>query len=88
VAVRLLDEAVDHRKAEPGALAVDLGGEEGLEDTAADLVAHALAGVGHREHHVLARRHLARRAGVGFVERRVGDLHGQAAAARHGVAGV
>jgi hypothetical protein len=33
-AARLLDDAVDGREAEPGALAHFLGGEEGLEDLA------------------------------------------------------
>ncbi len=32
VAAALLDDAVDHRQAEAGALARLLGGEEGLED--------------------------------------------------------
>ncbi len=44
-AAGLLDDAVDHGEAEPGALADLLGGEEGLEDLVDDLRRDAGAGV-------------------------------------------
>src|SRR6188768_4090913 len=40
VAAALLDDAVHHRQAEAGALAALLGGEERLEDAAADCIVH------------------------------------------------
>src|SRR3546814_4283326 len=49
VAARLLDEAVHHAEAESAALAHVLGGEEGLEGVAANLLAHAAAGIAHRD---------------------------------------
>ena len=46
IATRLLDDAIDGGKAEPGALANFLGGEEGLEDLGNDLDRDATAGIG------------------------------------------
>jgi hypothetical protein len=48
-AARLLDDAVDGRQAEPGALADFLGGEEGLEHLAEHAARDAGAGVGDRQ---------------------------------------
>src|SRR5258708_4829256 len=45
VAVRLLDEAVDHAETEPGTLADILGREERLEDAIQHVLRHALSGV-------------------------------------------
>ena len=60
VAAGLLDDAVDHRQAEAGALADLLGGEERLEDLVLDLGRNAVAGVLDLDQHVVGRndRHL------------------------------
>lgn len=68
---RLLDEPVDLR--EP----------EGALD---DIGPHAVSGVGHRQHDILAGTNLGLGSGIGVIEVRVGRLDGQAAAARHRVA--
>ena len=60
----LLDDAVDGRQAQAGALARLLGGEERLEDVLLDLRRHAAAGVAHGQ---AARR--ARPAGPGASAR-------------------
>src|SRR6185437_639081 len=88
VAVRLLDEAVDHAEAEPGALADLFGGEERLEHALQDLRRHADAGVADRQHHVFARHGSDIHRGIGFVELHVPGLDQQPAALRHGVARV
>ncbi len=54
-AAALSDDAVDRRQAEPGSLALLLGGEEGLEDVRQGLLVHADAAVRNREHAVPAR---------------------------------
>ena len=54
---RLLDEAVDRRKPEPGALALLLGGEERLEDLAQVLGRDAAAVVLDHERGIIARGH-------------------------------
>ena len=56
-AAGLLDDAVDGREAEAGALADFLGREERLEDLVDDLRRNAGAGVGHLDQHVVGRRH-------------------------------
>ena len=86
-AAALLDDAVDGREAEPGP-AVFLGGEEGLEEVGLDLLVHAHAGIGHRQHHVGSRHQEQLGAGLGAVELHVGGLQGQLPAAGHGVPGV
>ena len=88
VPVRLLDEAQDLAQAEARALARRLGRKEGIEGLAHHLGRHADAGIGHRDHRVLAGSHLRVGAGVALVEIGVGRLDGELAAARHGVAGV
>ena len=60
VAVRLLDEAVDHRQPEARALADRLGGEERIEGAGDHVGRHAGAGVGDGEHDILARPRPAR----------------------------
>ncbi len=74
VAAALLDDAVDHRQAEAGALARPLGGEEGLEDPRQHRRRHAGAGVGDRQHHVGAGRDLGPVGGVGGVDIGLVDL--------------
>ena len=49
LAARLLDDPVDHREPETGALADGLRAEERLEDARARLLVHAVAGVGDRD---------------------------------------
>jgi hypothetical protein len=88
VPVRLPHEAIDHGEAEPRALADLLRGEERLEHLFQHLAGHADAGIGDRDHHVLARPDLAVRGRIGLVEMGVGGLDRELAAARHGVAGI
>jgi len=85
LAARLLDEAVDHRQAEPGALADRLGGEERLEGTRDDGGRHAGAGIAHAQRQVFARGHVVLARGP-FVERQVCRCHRDAPAGRHGIA--
>ncbi len=80
-------EAVDHGEAEPGALAERLGGEERIESTLDHVGGHAGAGVGHAERNVLSWLEFAL-AGAVLVKPAVGGFDGDAAAFRHGVAGV
>ena len=47
-----LDDAVDRSQAQAGALAHVLGGEERLEDVLPGVLVHALARVGHLQHHM------------------------------------
>ena len=49
---------------------------------------YAEAGVGDRQKHVLARRHIAELGDIVLAEPRVGGLDGDVAAVGHGVAGV
>ena len=76
----LVDDIVDHGQAEAGALALLLGGEEGVEDPGRGLGLHAHPGVAHRDPPVVAVGCL----GVFFDKRRVRrdlvDGHGQGAA--------
>src|SRR3954471_16789914 len=73
----LLDETVDLRQAEPGALPGVLGREERLERPLARLPRHSTAGIGDRNHDVLPGRDLLMRFGVGLVEKRVRGLDRQ-----------
>src|SRR5207244_7122347 len=58
-AVVTLHDPERHRKTEPGAPRLLLGGVEGLEDALAVLGRHPHAAVAHLEHHVAAgRRHV------------------------------
>ena len=87
-AAGLLDDAVDGGQAQARALAHRLGGEEGIEDLALDLLGHADAGIGHFDADIVAGRHDrgAQRRRLGH--RLVGGLDGDGAALRHGVAGI
>ena len=73
----LLDDAVAHRKAQPGAAAGGLGGEERIEDAMQMFGRNARAGVGdfHFDRAVLRRgadfQHAARRHGVARVHEQV-----------------
>ena len=58
VAARLLDEAVDLRESEAGAVSDILGGKEGVEGLRHHVGRHADAVIGDREHDILAGQHL------------------------------
>jgi hypothetical protein len=62
MAAGLLDEAVHHRQAQPGAAADLLGGEERLEHARQRGRIHAVAVVAHPQHHVLAGRCIGEQA--------------------------
>src|SRR5947209_17984945 len=82
----LLDDAVDGREAEPGALADVLGGVEGVEDLVDDVGRDAAAGVLDLDQHVFPERHLLvlmLRAVAGADVRRA---QREPATERHGVA--
>src|SRR6202012_867963 len=51
---RLLDEAVDHRQSEAGALTDRLGGEERLQNPAESIVGHADTRITDTDHDVVA----------------------------------
>ena len=72
----------------PGALADRLGGEEGIEDLALDLLRHAGAGVGHFDAHIIARRHDGGAQCARLRHGLIGGVDGHRAAGRHGVAGI
>jgi hypothetical protein len=59
IAARLLDDAIDHRQPEPGALADILGGEERLENLFHHLRRDSRALVGNLDQHVVADLHAA-----------------------------
>ena len=68
-AAGLLDDAVDRREAEPGALADILGGEERLENLVDDVRRDAGAGVRELDQHVVAGRHRLVASACGFCLR-------------------
>ena len=53
IAAGLLDDAVDHRKAEAGSFADLFGREERLENLFANVIRNSSAGVGHFNHHII-----------------------------------
>src|SRR3546814_8802439 len=83
VAARLLDEAVHHAEAESAALAHVLGGEEGLEGVAANLLAHAAAGIAHRDQDIGSGGNF--QLGRRLFDRDVGGLDGEPSTVRHRV---
>ena len=87
-AAGLLDDAVDHRQAEAGALADLLGGEERLEDLLQHVRRDAGAGVLDLDQHVVGRRQFAIGEGLALLGRDVAGAHRQVAAGRHRVARV
>ena len=66
--------------------AYSLGGEERLEHAVANVGRDAVTGVADSDHHELPGLHLAVGGNRGFVERRVGGLDRELAAAAHGIA--
>jgi hypothetical protein len=68
VAAGLLDEAVDHGEAKPGALAFGLGGKEWLEHLLKRGFIHAGTGIGDCKQHVIAAFDVFEAGGVGVVE--------------------
>ena len=87
VPAALVHDAVHRGEPEPRALALLLGGEEGLEEVRLHVRVHADARVRHLEHHVRARLDPDPRRLV-LADRAIGRLDGQPAAVRHGVARV
>src|SRR5690606_18441699 len=82
--VRLPHEAVDLREAETGAVALRLGGEEGLERPRRHCRRHARARVAHDDADMLAR--LAVRLALLLGDEEVGGGDREPAAIRHGIA--
>jgi hypothetical protein len=82
------DDAVDRGQPEAGAMALGLGGEEGLEGAVDGGLVHARAGVGDTQPDVAARPQAGPGLGVGGVGFQVVGLDAELPAARHGVAGV
>ena len=84
-AAALFHRPVDHRQAEPSALAFVFGREERLKNMGLRLRIHSNPRIAHRQHHVAAgadRRVPLRRCGVQFD---VGGFDRQAASSRHRV---
>src|SRR3546814_7497004 len=68
-----------------GSLAVLLRRKERIEDAAEDLGRYPAAGIGNREHDVIARRHFGIFAGIELVEILVRGLDRETTPVRHGV---
>ena len=85
-AAGLLDDAIDGREAEAGALAHLLGREERLPDLVEMLARNAGAGILHLAEHIFAGRHEAGIDGPRFLFGDIGGAHRQRAAIGHGVA--
>jgi len=85
-AAALPDDSVGRGQSQSSALSGTLGGEERLEEVAARGFGHSDAGVGQRDHHVLARTHAQALGGEALVEMHQGGLNGELAAMGHGVA--
>ena len=68
MALRLLDEAIDLAEPEPGAFAGRFGGEKRIERARRHVGRHADAGIGDREHDILARLHFRILPAIGVVE--------------------
>ena len=83
----MLDDAVDHGKAEPGTLR-SFGAEERFEDAALGFGVHSYPGVADGEHYIFARLGRRMRASIAFVERDIRSFNGELAAARHRIAGI
>src|SRR6185437_4905206 len=83
---RLLDEAINLRQAEAGALADLLCGEEGFKSLLGHFPRHARAGVRNGDEHILPRAHVVVCPGIGLVEEGVCGFYRELAAKWHGVA--
>ncbi|MNR05622.1 hypothetical protein D3C85_1216650 [compost metagenome] len=88
VAARLLGKTVNHRQAEPGALADRLGGEERVERLGQDFGCHAGAVVADGDHQVIAGLDRLQGVDVAAVEVDVGRFNPQFPAIGHGIPGV
>jgi len=89
LAAALLDDPVDDRQAESGALFRVLGGVERLEGVSDCLLNHSRAGVGEDQHRVRAGADVGPTTVGGYVnDARSGRLDGDLPTVRHGVAGV
>src|SRR3546814_5606633 len=84
----LLGKAVDHAEAEAGAVALALGGEEGLENLVEDVGRNPGAVVGDRQHDVVARHDVEVQGGIVGIELLVHRLDGELSALRRGIARV
>jgi hypothetical protein len=81
----LLDDAEDGGKAQTGAFADALRGEERLENTLARRPRHAGARVRNRQHHVRSGRDAGVQRCIGCVELHVGYLDAELTSVGHGV---
>ena len=88
VSVGLLDEAIHHAEAEPGALADVLCRVERLEYLTQIAGCDAVAGVGERDHHIFAGGRAVEGSDGIVLQFDVGGFDAELAAIRHGIAGV
>src|SRR3546814_2037026 len=79
----LLGKAVDHAEAEAGAVALALGGEEGLENLVEDVGRNPGAVVGDRQHDVVARHDVEVQGGIVGIELLVPRLDGELRSEEH-----
>ena len=84
----LAHDPIGHREAQPRALALLLGGEEGIEDPALDGGVHAHPGVRDPQPRIAAGGQRVRPHGQGRLEGDVTGVEGEDAPLRHRVAGV
>ncbi|MNS80419.1 hypothetical protein D3C72_1140980 [compost metagenome] len=87
-AARLLGEPVDHRQAQPRALAQGLGGEEGIEGMGQHVRRHPAAHVRDGDFNELSWADAGIRTQRGLIQLRIQCRNGQLAAIGHGVASV
>jgi hypothetical protein len=85
MAVGLLGKAINQAQAQPVTLAHLLGGEERFECARKQRFRHALAIVGHRDHHIGAVANVRMEVVFPVSEQGVGRRDGKASAGIHGV---
>ncbi len=86
--MRLLAEAVNHRKSQAGALADGLGGEERVKRPTDDGFRHATAIVTDAQHNIVTWQQVLVGVGERSVQPLIGGLDHQRTAIRHGIAGI
>ena len=85
---RLFHKPIHHAEPESGPLALWLRREERLKDMLDHIWRDSAAGVGHGEHHILARDNFGVTGGIGVVEKSIAGFYGELAMAVHRIAGI
>src|SRR5438477_12476806 len=88
MATVLLDDSEAGRETQARSFARRFGGKKWFKEVRFDLVAHADAGIGNRQHNVIARAQLWKTPQVVLVQHGIGSHNGEFSAIRHGIPGV